>query len=134
MNPLETARELNASLEQNYLSLAVVLADIEEKELWKGEYESFADFYVRDLQREKSTVSRLLQCGRWLKENDMRLPANNVSYKRLASAIKQFPEKNAEYVLAVASTWKEEDFRADKKEDGHTHEYEQFCKHCWKKP
>lgn len=65
---IEQAEQLNKNLEQSYIALGIVLVDISEQDLWQGAgYESFADFYKNHLGREKSTVSRLLDCGRFFK-------------------------------------------------------------------
>jgi len=110
---IEECRSLNAAIEQNYLLLALSLVEIEEQELFKGAgYDTFQDFWSQDLGREKSTVSRLLAAGRWIKENGMqgKLPGAT-SYKKLVLAIKAFPTKDSDYVLSVAKTWSFSDFK-----------------------
>ena len=98
---IDQAYDFNNALEHNYLALAVILAEIEEKEAWKGEYTDFVDFYKRGLGREKSTVSRLLTAGKWLRENGYgdKLPGAT-PYKRLVQSIKRNPDKDPEYILA----------------------------------
>ncbi len=131
---LDKAEGLNKTLENSYLALSLVLVEVEETEAYKeAGYEDFPSYYKEALGREKSTVSRLLQVGRWLRDNKMGLPTGNLSYKKLGSAIKAFPNETPEKVLAIAETWTPEDFKDEKKEDGHAHEYEMFCKHCWRK-
>lgn len=133
MNLLAEAREYNSSLEHSYLALAVVLHEIHQNETYKEEgFEDFPAFY-KSLGREKSTISRLLGVGKWLKETGIGLPVANVSYRRLNAAIKQYPDKDPQYVLSVAQTWNEDDFKTESKEQCKRHEYEEFCKHCWKK-
>lgn len=132
---LDQARELNSNLENSYLALAIVLTEIEANETYKeAGYETFTDFYQRDLGREKSTVSRLLTCGRWMKEQNVGLPAGNISYKRLASAIKQSPDKKPEEVFALAEVWDDKDFKEHTKEIC-THQKPAIlvCPDCWRK-
>lgn len=112
---LNQARIYNNALEQNYLALAVTLAEIDATESWKEEYDSFADFYTKDLCREASTVSRLLTAGKWLKDNGG-LPAGNVSYKKLTAAIKAFPDKEPEYIISAAQTLTYQEIAEEKTE------------------
>lgn len=131
---LNKAASFNRALEDSYLSLAVVLVDIEESEAYKETgYETFADYYKQELGREKSTVSRLMTCGRWLKAHKLGLHGATFSYRQLASAIKTFPDKEPEYVLSVAKTWRDDDFRAEEKEEClHTKPSITVCPDCWK--
>ncbi len=130
---LDHAASLNATLEQSYLGLALVLVEIESTEAWKeAGRDSFAEYYREDLGREKSTVSRLLTCGKWLKEHSVaQLPT--VSYRKLAGAISQNPEATPEKVLAIAQTWSPDDFKAQAKEDCKEHDFQLVCIKCWKK-
>lgn len=133
-NLLDKADALNKTLENSYLALALVLVEVEETAAYKeAGYDDFAGYYKEALGREKSTVSRLLAVGHWLKENELGLPTGNHSYKRLGQAIKAFPNETPEKILAIAETWTPDDFKEEKKEDGHAHEYAEFCKHCWKR-
>lgn len=124
LSPLDRARQYNAALENFYLQLALELVDIQANQLWKGEYESFEDFYTRDLGREKSTVSRLLKAGNWLKDNNLELPEGNVSYKKLGYAINHI-KGEPEHVLAAAQTLSYSEMLDEKAEDefGPDHEH-----------
>ena len=115
---LDKAETLNKALDTSYLGLSLVLVDIVETEAFKeAGYDDFPSYYREHLGREKSTISRLLVCGKWLKEKyGGALPEGNPSYKKLASAIKANPEAEPEFVLATAATWSESDFKADAKE------------------
>jgi len=42
-------------------------------------------------------------------------------------------DKTPEEKFAVASTWSLSDFKEDRKDECPGHEYELFCKHCWKR-
>lgn len=112
---LDQAAELNKSLENSYIGLAIVLVDIQEQELFKeAGYEDFASYYKNGLGREKSTVSRLLTVGKWLKENG--LLGATVPYARLALAIKTYPDKPANFVLSAAKTLSSAELYAEKTE------------------
>lgn len=103
LSPLDRARQFNAALENFYLQLALELVDIQANQSWKGEYDSFEEFYQKDLGREKTTISRLLKAGNWLKDNGLALPDGQLSYKKLGYAISHV--KGApEHVLAAAQT------------------------------
>lgn len=102
LTSLEKARELNQAVENNYLALAEVLVEIEESKAYTAlGYDNFPSYYKLELGREKSTISRLLNVGRWLKQNALALP-EATSYKKLDEAIKAFPDKEPDYILAAA--------------------------------
>lgn len=124
VSPLDRAREFNSALENYYLQLALELVDIRDNESWKGEFDSFEDFYVKDLGREKSTVSRLLKAGAWLKESNAPLPAGNVSYKKLCAAIAYFPDKDPSYVISAAKTLSYSQMMDEKAEGAYGEEHE----------
>ena len=126
---LDNATTLNQQLEKSYLGLALVLVAIEETGAYKeAGYEDFATYYREDLGREKSTVSRLLHVGRWLRDNKLAVPT--VSYRKLSDSIKRFPNEKPEYVLAVAQSWSASDFMSDKRESCEKHEFVMKCRHC----
>lgn len=134
---LDTARSLNSAIEQNYLGLALLLVEIERDELYKDAgYDTFVDFYSQDLKREKSTVSRLLKAGHWLKDNyGAQLPSGQFSYKRLVASINTFPDQKPEYILAAAQTLTNDDFKAHKKDNCEGHDLDMTrrsapCKNC----
>lgn len=130
---LDKVEELNRTLENSYMGLALLLVQVEETSAFReAGYDTFPDYYREELGREKSTVSRLLQVGRWLRDNSLVAPGN-LSYKKLEAAIRAYPHKEPKYVLAAAKTLTLSDFKEEKKEDGHTHEYHEFCKFCWKR-
>lgn len=136
MTLLEQARELNATIEKNYLGLALALYEIKKTDAWKDEYESFADFYKNDLGRERSTVSRLLTVGEWVQTHlDGMLPAGNIGYKKLAASINAFPDKDPKYILSAAQTLTDDDLKAEKKEACPGHDLDLTrqsapCRHC----
>lgn len=100
---LDRALTLNRMLEKSYIELAVTLVEIVETEAYKeGGYEDFTSYYRDELCREKTTVSRLLTVGRWLK--DTKLSGDGASYAKLDAAIKAFPDKGPDYILAAAKT------------------------------
>ena len=141
MTLLDTAFRLNSQLENSYLALACVLSDIQEQfsetETWKdNEYNDFVDFYTRGLGREKSTVSRLLTAGRWLRENGYadKLPSGQLSYKRLVQSIKENPGKTPTQIIGYAQVWSDKDFSDEKKDQcKHPKPSVLVCPDCWKK-
>ncbi len=133
---LDHAASLNATLEQSYLGLALVLLEIKTTEAYKeAGYDDFPSYYRGDLGRERSTVSRLLQVGEWLKEkNGGMLPSGNIGYRRLHAAIKQNPEAAPEKILAIAAVWHDDDFKAQAHEDcKHEKPPVLVCPDCWRK-
>ena len=130
-NLLERVEELNRGLENYYLALAIEITKVQDSEAYKGAgYNDFPSYYTKELKREKSTISRLTQVGRWLIDNHMELPTDNVSYRALGKAIKQFPDKEPKEVLAYAATWNDSDFSAEKRDicEGHELGTERWAK------
>jgi hypothetical protein len=122
-NLLERVEELNRGLENYYLRLGMEISIVHETEAWKSlGYETFADYYRQELRRDKSSISRLVGVGYWLRLNNVELPPDNVSYRALDKAIKQFPDKEPKEVLALASTWNDSDFRDEVRDTCEGHE------------
>lgn len=115
---VEQARKLNQAVEDNYIALALVLVDIEATSSYKAlGFDDFATYYKQDLGREKSTVSRLLAVGKFLKENGC--VNATVSYHKLSEAIKAFPDKEPGFVLAAAQNNTLDELRAEHREAVH---------------
>lgn len=132
---LDNAKALNQALETSYLSLALVLVEIHETEAWKDAgHEDFPTYYREELGREKSTVSRLLEVGRWLKQVALEQPPTGIGYKKLYQAIKAFPEKDPEYILAAASVNSLSELQKESREKvQHECDAISVCKTCWRR-
>lgn len=129
---LDETAKLNKGLEEYYVLLAVKLVEVSETEAWReAGYDTWPSYYTQELGRERSTVSRLLTVGKYMKEN--MLHAGNIkSYKRLAQAISQNPGEDPQKVLAIAATWSSDDFKAQAKEEcSHPDPAILCCPHCW---
>jgi hypothetical protein len=136
---LKKAATLNEAIEVSYVQLAIVLVEIEEKELWKGEYDSFWDFYTNKLGRRKSTISQLLTVGRWIINNGLLKETRGQSYRKLYASITAHKEREPQYILAAAQTNSLSELEAEHKEKKfgvHEHEAgaERYatCKKCGK--
>jgi hypothetical protein len=124
MDIIDQARAANTAVEQNYIALAQTLVEIEATGAYKeAGYDTFQDFWQQDLGREHSTVSRLMAVGHWLKQNDIRA-LGTTSYKKLAEAIKAFPDKDPQYVLSAAQTLSRKEIKEANLENKHgVHEH-----------
>ena len=125
---IDQAREFVAAGEKAFISLAIALVEIEEKELWKEVgYESFVEYYTQDLGREHSTISRLREAGQFLVKagyTTENVPMGTLSYKKLAQAVKAFPDKEPEYVLSAAQTLTRKEIKEANLENKHgVHEH-----------
>ena len=102
---LDKVQKLNRILEKSYLELAVALVEVVETEAYKeAGYDEFSMYYRDELNREKSTISRLLTVGEWLIKYKLLKEANGASYAKLAVSISAYPDKPTEYILAAAKT------------------------------
>lgn len=129
-NPLiEETKVLVQSIKRNYLAISANLYRIHEG--WTGSVDGWVQFYTEELELSKSQVSKMLKVGGFILAHGL-LKTTDVSYEKLYLSINRNPDKDPKYVVAEAQSWSADDYKQDKKEDGHTHEYESFCKHCWK--
>lgn len=102
---LAQAAKLNKLSEVSQVALGMCLVKIKETEAYKGEYDSFDEYYKSELKRSKGDISKLLKVGRFMLDGGFRtekLP--EVGYTVLYSAILSYPEKDPKYVLAAAQT------------------------------
>lgn len=114
---LDRAAQLNQITEQSFFSLSVTLAEIEETGAYKeAGYESYAEYVAGDLQRSKSTASKLLKVGKWIKASGFLPETIETSYPRLYSAMNALPEAAPEEVLAHATTLSESEIITTKHE------------------
>lgn len=105
---------------------------VHEAKAWEGEYESWTDFCEEGLKISHSTASQYVQIyDRYV--NQGRLTVNQIRQVdpvKLYKALKLVGTPEQQYSTAL--TWRREDFKDDLKENGHTHEFFMYCKHCWR--
>lgn len=127
-NLVEETKKLILSIKRNYIFISANLFKIYND--WGGSPDDWVQFYTEELELGKSQVSKMLKVGEFVLVN--KLTKAEVSYDKLYLSINRNKDKDPEYVLAEAQSWSSEDYKQEKKEDGHAHEFESFCKHCWK--
>lgn len=125
-NPLiQETDELLVSIKRNYIKIAANLLRIRNTmtdEEWVEYYES------RDITR--SAASKFLKVGGFVLAHNMTNEV--VSHDSLYRSIVRNKDADPKLVLAEAKAWRSLDYKAQAKEDCKNHEYEMFCKHCWK--
>lgn len=101
---LDRAKNLSTAAENMFLSLAVTLADIEETKAFKGlGYEKYDEYVEGELNRSKSTASKLLKVGRFIKASGFTPEKLETTYPRIYSSLNLLgPSASPKEVLAHA--------------------------------
>lgn len=133
---LDHTRELNRQIETAYIELGIALSEVEETSAWRElGYDSFPDYYQQDLGRTKSTVSKLITVGKWVKSHGFLNETNGASYTTIYESINAFPEKEPQFILEAAKTNTLSEIRAERQEK-HPCLHEEValcCTSCWKR-
>lgn len=109
------------------------LYHVHKTEAWVERYGSFSEFCEEGLKISKSLGSQYVAIyGRYIEEGGLTVERlRDVDTAKLYRALKQPGTPQEQY--AIATTWSRNDFRDDKKEDGHEHQWAEYCGVCWKK-
>jgi rubrerythrin len=113
---INKAKELNQNLEQTYILLGITLSEIESSEVYKYNYETFSEYYTKELGRDKSTVSKLIKVGNFVKNNGFINETEGASYTTLYESINTYKDKEPQFVLEAAKTQSLGDIREEKRE------------------
>lgn len=131
---LDRAAQLNQITEQSFLTLAATLSEIEETKAYQeAGYETYEMYVAGDLKRSKSTASKLLKVGRWIKESGFMPETLDTTYARLYQSINLLPEGTPEQVLSHASTQSEVELvsaQKSKKAGPHEPDFLEICTVC----
>jgi len=85
--------------------LATTLSIINDTEAFRAlGYDTFFEYAQEELQRSKSTVSKLLKVGNWVIENKFQPEKLDTSYAKLYESINLYQDKDPLFVLASAQT------------------------------
>lgn len=113
---LEQAKVLNKTVETGYLTLAVILSQIEETKAYESlGYESFQEYSVNELNRSKGTISKLLKVGKWLRDCEFQTETLDTSYARLYESINLNKDKDPQFILASAQTNTQDELEEEKR-------------------
>lgn len=133
---LEKTAELNKMAEFSQVALGICLARVKETEAYKGQYETFDQYYRQELNRSKGDISKLLKVGRFMLDGGFP-EETEVGYTVLHTAILALPDKKPEYVLATAQTNTISEILENRRDDAfgqHPADWEPafHCKTCGK--
>lgn len=101
---LEKVDHLNKTIEMAGVALGVYLLEVKEQEIYKQlGYDEFWQYYSDHLGRTKGQISKLLKVGEFFKRAGLRADTE-VPYTKLEAAIRAFPNKEPDYIIAAAQT------------------------------
>lgn len=122
---LAKTKELNIQADSTYIALGMALLQVEETKAYEGSYQTFAEYYQNELNRDKSTISRLLSVAQWVRQSGFTAIPQEVGYNNLYESIKALPTETPEYVLEFAKQNTLQEIRDEKREKDHgVHEHE----------
>jgi ribosomal protein S24E len=99
---LERTKTLNQHIEETYILLGIALAEVEASKAYESEYDTFSEYYVQCLGRNKSTVSRLISVAKWVQENGFVNATLGTGYSNIYEAMQALPDKTPDYILEYA--------------------------------
>lgn len=135
---IEDIEKLNRFIEVSGVMLGVKLAVCKRTEAYKtAGFDEWYQFYEH-LGRTKQQISKLLKVGEWALENGTRADTlENLQYTKLEAAIRAFPNKEHNYIIAAAQTNTLKELESEGKESKYgvceDHEPITICKKCNKR-